>query len=270
MQDVLAYETYFFDLDGTIFIGDLLLPGVRQTLQYLREHGKQVLFLSNTTIRTREECRNRLRLMGIEVRTEEVVTAASVSAVYFREMQGMNNRKPQVMVIGEQALKYEMACGGNALTDEPMEATHVLVGMDRNFDYEKLHRAMKAVRAGAYLIAANPDPNCPVVGDLLPDTWAMVKAIEAASCGTVQEIIGKPSAYYAEKVLEQSGTRRENCLMVGDRMDTDIRFGLSHGISTALVLTGVTAREDLEQYSTLPDHIWTSMSEMLPDHLRLS
>ncbi|MNO33838.1 Arabinose operon protein AraL [compost metagenome] len=269
MQDVLAYETYFFDLDGTIFIGDLLLPGVRQTLQYLREQGKQVLFLSNTTIRTREECRNRLRLMGIEARTEEMVTAASVSAAYFREMPEMD-RRPQVLVIGEQALKYEMADGGTELTDEPMEATHVLVGMDRDFDYEKLHRAMKAVRAGAYLIAANPDPNCPVVGDLLPDTWAMVKAIEAASCGTVQEIIGKPSAYYAEKVLELSGTRRENCLMVGDRMDTDIRFGLSHGINTALVLTGVTAREDLEQYSTMPDHIWTSMSEMLQDHLRLT
>lgn len=111
MQDVLAYETYFFDLDGTIFIGDLLLPGVSQTLQYLREHGKQVLFLSNTTIRTREECRNRLRLMGIEAHTEEVVTAASVTAAYFREMQGMNHR-PQVLVIGEQALKYEMAGGG--------------------------------------------------------------------------------------------------------------------------------------------------------------
>ncbi|KWX89207.1 haloacid dehalogenase, partial [Paenibacillus riograndensis] len=136
MQDVLAYETYFFDLDGTIFIGDLLLPGVRQTLQYLREQGKQVLFLSNTTIRTREECRNRLRLMGIEARTEEVVTAASVSAAYFREMQGMD-RRPQVLVIGEQALKYEVAGGGTVLTDEPMEATHVLVGMDRDFDYEK-------------------------------------------------------------------------------------------------------------------------------------
>nr|WP_245864331.1 HAD-IIA family hydrolase [Paenibacillus donghaensis] len=259
MQDVLAYETYFFDLDGTIFIGDLLLPGVRQTLQYLREQGKQVLFLSNTTIRTREECRNRLRQLGLEAHTDEVVTAASVSAVYFREMPG----RPKVLVIGEQALQDEMAGGHTVLTDDPVEATHVLVGMDREFTYEKLHRAMKAVRAGALLIAANPDPNCPVVGDLIPDTWAMVKAIEAASCGTVQEIIGKPSAYYAEKVLEQSGTKRENCLMVGDRMDTDIRFGLSHGISTALVLTGVTAREDLEQYSIRPDHIWTSMAEML-------
>lgn len=260
MQDVLAYETYFFDLDGTIFIGDLLLPGVRQTLQYLREQGKQVLFLSNTTIRTREECRNRLRLLGLEAHTDEVVTAASVSAVYFREMSGT----PKVLLIGEQALKDEVVGTRTVLTDNPDEATHVLVGMDRGFTYEKMHRAMKAVRAGACLIAANPDPNCPVVGDLIPDTWAMVKAIEAASCGKVQAIIGKPSAYFAEKVLEQSGTRREKCLMVGDRIDTDILFGLNHGIRTALVLTGVTGREDLEQSAIRPDHIWSSMAEMLP------
>ncbi|GGF74107.1 acid sugar phosphatase [Paenibacillus albidus] len=260
MPDVLLYETYFFDLDGTIFLGERLLPGVQETLLYLRKQGKKVLFLSNTTIRTREECRDRLRLLGLTAHTDEIVTAASVSAAYFKEMA----LPCRVFVSGEQALTDELIAGGVQPTADPLAATHVLVGMDREFNYDKLHRAMKAVLSGAVLIAANPDPNCPVAGDLIPDTWAMTKAIEAASCSQVAEIIGKPSAYYAAKVLEWSGMAPERCLMVGDRMDTDIQFGVNHGIRTALVLTGVTAAADLEQYSIRPDYIWSSLAEMLP------
>ncbi|MFP4974124.1 HAD-IIA family hydrolase [Paenibacillus sp. CN-4] len=262
MPDTLSFETYFFDLDGTIFLGDVLLPGVQETLRHLRSLDKKVRFLTNTTIRTRRDCRDRLHALGLEALEEEIVTAGFVSAAYFREMEGVL----RVMVAGEEALLAEMAEAGIPMTNDPAEATHVLVGMDRAFDYAKLHLAMTAVRRGALLVAANPDPNCPVAGDLIPDTWSMVKAIEAASCGTVHAVIGKPSAYYAAKVLEWSGMSGDRCLMVGDRLDTDILFGASHGMRTALVLTGASSREDAAGFPVAPDYIWTSLDEMLPLH----
>ncbi|MCM3703157.1 HAD-IIA family hydrolase [Paenibacillus macerans] len=259
MPDTLSFETYFFDLDGTIFLGDILLPGVQETLCHLRSLNKQVRFLSNTTIRTRRECRDRLLQLGLAAHEEEIVTAGFMSAAYFLESRGA----VRVLVAGEQALRDELAAVGVEMTDDPVQASHVLVGMDREFDYGKLHRAMKAVRNGARLIAANPDPNCPVAGDLIPDTWSMVKAIEAASMGAVGEVIGKPSAYFAAKVLEWSGTSGDRCLMVGDRLDTDIVFGASHGMRTALVLTGVASLGDLEQFPVMPDYVWTTLDELL-------
>lgn len=258
LPDIGEFDGFFFDLDGTILLGDLLLPGVKETLAYLRERGKKIYFLSNTTVRTRRECQLRLRELGLEAYEDEMITAAHASAVYFREI-GMC----RVFVVGEPALFKELDEQEVIHTEDPLEATHVLVGMDRGFHYEKLHLAMKAVSNGAALIAANPDPNCPIQDDCLPDTLSMVKAIETASCSGDPIIIGKPSAYLADKVSEWSKLSFERCLMVGDRLETDILFGLLHGMRTALVLTGVTTRGELAHSRIQPEYVWSTMDELL-------
>lgn len=258
MPELGEYEGYFFDLDGTIYLGERLLPGVAGSLSALRRRDKQVMFLSNTTVRTRQECAERLRRLGLEARTEELVTAGYAAAQFLRE-QGS---RPLVYVVGEAALHQELAWQGVPETEVPEAATHVLVGMDTRFDYGKLHRAMKAVRGGALLVAANPDPNCPVDGDLLPDTWSMVKAIEAASGSEVWAVIGKPSRYYGAKVLELCGLPAGCCLMVGDRLETDVEFGAANGLRTALVLTGAATRQDLARSGLRPDYVWSSMEEL--------
>ncbi|MBP1991028.1 HAD-IIA family hydrolase [Paenibacillus eucommiae] len=266
MPDVLNFDGYFFDLDGTILLGDSLLPGVPETLAALRNQRKKILFLSNTTTRTRKECQTRLQKLGLESHLEEIVTAAYAAAVYLREgkLEGKPNvRDTRVFVIGEPAMLSELEEQGVEHTEDPLEATHVLVGMDMHFNYSKLHQAMKAVRNGAAMIAANPDPYCPVDGDLIPDTWAMVKAIEATSGKKPLAVIGKPSKYYGAKALESGGLPSDRCLMVGDRLETDILFGSVNGFSTALVLTGVTSEEDIGQSPVQPDFVWTSMEELL-------
>ncbi|MEK3872617.1 MULTISPECIES: extracellular solute-binding protein [unclassified Paenibacillus] len=149
MPDTLSFETYFFDLDGTIFLGDVLLPGVQETLCHLRSLNKQVRFLSNTTIRTRGECRDRLLQLGLAAHEEEIVTAGFMSAAYFME----SREAVRVLVAGEQALRNELVSVGVETTDDPAQATHVLVGMDREFDYGKLHRAMKAVQQSTELFS---------------------------------------------------------------------------------------------------------------------
>jgi len=259
LPDVNNYEGYFFDLDGTVLLGDRLLPGVKDAIDWLRSAGKQVRFLSNTTVRTRKECLDRLSGLGLEARLHEIVTAAYVSAVYLGEIEP----EPIVLVVGEAAVSRELEERAVAVTDRPEEATHVLVGMDMSFDYVKLHRAMKAVRRGAKMIAANPDPNCPVPGDVIPDTWPLVKAIEAASGVEPSAVIGKPSAYYAAKVLEESGLTGERCLMIGDRLETDVLFGEANGMATALVLTGVASASDAERSPIRADYVWSSMEQFL-------
>ncbi|MFD1175751.1 HAD-IIA family hydrolase [Paenibacillus puldeungensis] len=259
MPDVWSYEGYFFDLDGTILLGDQLLPGVSDSLQFLRESGKKVLFLSNTTVRTRRDCQVRLQELGLQASLDEIVTAGFASAIYLRE----SKTSPVVLVIGESALTRELEEQGVRYTMDPHKATHVLVGMDTHFDYTKLHHAMTAVRNGAILIAANPDPNCPVSGDLLPDTWSLVKAIETASSVEPHVVIGKPSEFYSAKVLEWCGLPGDRCLMIGDRLETDILLGIMSGFRTALVLTGVASREDIERLKLRPDYVWNTMEDFL-------
>lgn len=257
MPDVADYDGYFFDLDGTVFIEDRLLPGVKETISLLRKRRKIVRFLSNTTIRTRQQCVSRLQNLGLGVRIDEIVTAAYLSAVYLREI----SPKPTVFVVGEPALTAELQDLGVATTDRPDDATCVLVGMDMQFDYAKLHKAMKAVRGGAQMVAANPDPYCPVDGDVIPDTGSLVQAIEAASCAKAAAVIGKPSEYYASRVLESTGLKSERCLMIGDRLETDILFGRLHRMHTALVLTGVTTERELEHSTIRPDYVWRTMEQ---------
>lgn len=259
MPDVFDFDGYFFDLDGTIFLGDQLLPGVRETMDILRQSDKSILFLTNTTTRTRKDCQLRLQKLGLEVHLDEIVTAAFTSAIYLREGQP----EQSVFVVGEPALTYELEEQGVRHTADPLAATCVLVGMDMHFTYDKLHQAMKAVRNGAALIAANPDPNCPIMGDVIPDTWSMVKAIEAASNVAPMAVIGKPSLYYGAKVLERSGLPGERCLMVGDRLETDIMFGVNNGLYTALVLTGVASERDIGQFHVKPDYVWNSMNDFV-------
>lgn len=259
MPEVWKYEGYFFDLDGTIYLGGRLLPGVSASLGFLRRSGKKVMFLSNTTTRTREECADRLRRLGLQAEAHEIITAGYASAIYLKGL----SPSPLVYAIGEPALMKELLLAGVDCTEDVLSATHVLVGMDTQFDYSKLYLAAKALRNGAVLIAANPDPNCPVENDLLPDTWPLVKAIETASSIGSSMIIGKPSAYYAAKVLEWSGLPAERCLMVGDRLETDVRFGIVHGFGTALVLTGAATREELARSGLRPDYVWDTMEELL-------
>ncbi|WP_201305287.1 HAD-IIA family hydrolase [Paenibacillus puerhi] len=259
MSEAREWEGCFFDLDGTILLGDRLLPGAAETLAGLREQGSRVYFLSNTTTRTRIACRDRLRGMGLAAELEQVVTASYMAAVYLRETETASS----VFVVGEPAMRAELEEQEVRWTEDPLEASHVLVGMDMHFDYRKLYEAQKAVRNGAVLVAANPDPYCPIEQDTLPDTWSMVKAIETAGGAAAEVVIGKPSAYYAAKVLEWSGLAASRCLMVGDRLETDILLGARHGMETALVLTGAATREDAERFHVKPDYIWSSLQELL-------
>jgi len=256
--DLDKFEAFFFDLDGTIYTGSKLLPGVESAISSLIQKKKKVMYLTNTSIYTRQDCCTRLRRLGLDPAIDDIVTGGFIASMYLQE----HDPNANVYVIGEEALVKELDAFGIRRSDDPLRATHLLVGMDRQFTYEKLRLAMLAVRNGAQLIATNPDPYCPVPDGNIPDTWPIAKAIEAASTLQIHTVTGKPSAYYANKVLQLSGMQADRCLMVGDRLETDILLGKNSGLKTALVLTGVTSINDLALQDIVPDYVLTTLDEL--------
>ncbi|AIQ47933.1 haloacid dehalogenase [Paenibacillus sp. FSL R7-0273] len=258
-MDIASYEAYCFDLDGTVFIGDQLLPGVEQAVTELRRRGKKILFLTNSAVHTPLDCLNRLAAMGLSCREEEILTALYVSGMYFARQEP----EARLYLVGEEVMHRQMEQCGVAVTDEPAAATHVLIGMDRSFTYEKLRLGMTAARSGAKLVAVNPDPVCPVPGGYIPDTWAIVKALEIAAGKPSELVMGKPSLYYAREALHKLGLAPEQCLMVGDRLETDILMGHSSGMHTALVLTGVSSRSDIERMQIEPHYVLDTLADIV-------
>ncbi|RYD05796.1 hypothetical protein N752_07845 [Desulforamulus aquiferis] len=148
------FEAYLFDLDGTVFIGDSLLPHVQSTIEYLRRIGKDIAFLTNTSVQTRRDCQRRLERFGLTVPLNEIITSAYMSGLYFSECYP----DATVMLVGEKALADELEGFDIRTTHNPKLATHLLVGLDRGFNYEKLHRGVQALRRGPCLWQLTPIP----------------------------------------------------------------------------------------------------------------
>jgi HAD superfamily hydrolase (TIGR01450 family) len=264
MEDLTSFDAYCFDLDGTIFVGNTLLPDVQATIAELRRRNKQIMFLTNTSVQTRYDCQRRLEGMELPCSVDEILTATYVSGMYFQE----NAPDASIYLLGEPAMEEELRHFAVQTTKDPMVATHVLVGMDRQFTYDKLNLGMRAIRHGAKLVAANPDPCCPAADDVIPDTWSLVKALEVASQSKTHLVIGKPSVYFANKALQRLERPSGRCLMVGDRLETDILLGLNSGMRTALVLTGIASMDDIDRKNISPDYVIATLGELIGSKAR--
>ena len=235
---------YIFDLDGTVYLGDNVIPGAPETIAALRKRGCGIVFLSNKPLQPREVYAEKLTRLGIPTSPDDVINSSLVLARYLvREMADAT-----VFVIGEQPLVDEMVAAGLATSDNPEEIDVVIASFDRTFDYRKLNIGYQALRLGARFFATNADRTCPVEGGDIPDAAAVIGALEGCSGRKVELVAGKPSAMIVDMVLGRLGLEASDCLMVGDRLETDILMGNKAGMSTALVLTGVTQQDALTQF----------------------
>ena len=257
LVNIAHFDAFCFDLDGTIYVSDTVLPHVPETLSKLREANKKILFISNTPTQSRAGTAEKLRSLGIAVQEEEVLTAAYLTAKFMSEQHS----KSKTFIVGEAPLSEEFDHFGLEKVKNPLDATHVVVGLDRAFTYQKLNNAMLALRNGAKLIVTNPDPTCPVPGGLQADTMALASAIATAAETEIETIIGKPSSYFAGVMLELLDVQAKCCLVIGDRLETDILLGKTLGIPTCLVLTGASTAHDAEQAAHKPDYIISNLSE---------
>jgi len=251
------FDGYLFDLDGTVTLGDALLPTAGETIARLRALGRRTLFLSNNPSRTRAEYAARLTRLGLPTPPGEVINSSLVMIDFLRrEMPGA-----RLFVVGETSLCGELAAAGFTVADDAA-VDAVIASFDRTFSYHKLQVAFDAICAGARFFATNADRYCPVPGGGQPDAAAMIAAIEAATDRRVEVVVGKPSRYMAEAALAALGLPPERCLMTGDRLETDVLLGLNAGMAAALALTGATDAAVLATAGVRPTYVLRQLSEL--------
>jgi NagD protein len=265
-----AIDGFIFDLDGTVYIGDRLLPGAAATVAGLRARGKRVLFVSNKPIDGRAAYAQKLTRLGIPTGEDEVITSAFVLAHHLAQhAPGL-----RYYVLGEANFVAELRSHGLAVVDElldqdplgviqPEGIDAVIVALDRTLDYRKLNTAYQALRRGARYFATNADKSCPMPGGDVPDAGATLAAFLHITGRTPELVAGKPSPLILQVALARLGLPAARCLLAGDRLETDMQMGHSAGMATALVLTGVTDRHAAENADPRPDLVLENLGELL-------
>lgn len=249
---------YILDLDGTVYVGERLVPGADRAIAELRARGRRILFLSNKPLYSRRDYADKLTRLGIPTREEEVINSSFVLARHLaRHAPGA-----RVFAIGEPPLLEELAAVGLRLTEDPARVEYVVAAFDRTFDYRKLNVAFQALRRGARFLATNPDRTCPVEEGEIPDAAAVIAALEATTGRQVEDVFGKPSRHTVEMALATLGLPAAGCALAGDRLETDIRMAKENGLVAILTLTGVTRREDLARAPVQPDHVVDGIGDL--------
>lgn len=241
-RPVRAYAGYLFDLDGTIYLGDELLPGAAELVHGLRDAGRETLFLSNNPTKNPQMYADKLTRLGLPTPVNRIVNPLVTIAAWLRkEAPGAG-----VFVIGEEPLQQAIRSAGFRVTEDPRDIDVVVASYDRGFDYRKLQIAFDALwqHRRARLVATNPDAYCPMpMGRGEPDAAAVIAAIEACTGVRCEANVGKPAGVMLQTALDVLGLSGSDCVMVGDRLQTDIAMAVDAGMDSALVLTGEATAE---------------------------
>ena len=255
------YAGYVFDLDGTVYLGEALLPGAAETIGELRRRGSRVVYVTNKPLQTAADYARKLTRLGVATPRSDVVTSVDALVDYLAR----EHPHATVLAVAEPSTIDELSAAGFTVTTRPLEAQVVVVSFDRTFDYEKLNAAFQAVRyGGAVVVATNPDPYCPTPEGGIPDCAAMLAAIEACSGARAEAVVGKPSIHMARALLARLGVPAEGVAVVGDRLLTDIAMARAMGMTGVLALTGATRAENIQGAPVQPDFVIASLSELLP------
>jgi NagD protein len=251
---------YVFDLDGTVYLGDELLPKAKETLGELKARSN-VVYLTNKPLETPADYAAKLTRLGVETHPEEVISSTDALLLYL----GRHAPEAGLFVVGEPPLVQLLELAGYDVVQEAEGVDVVVVSFDRTFDYRKLQVAFDAVRGGARIVATNPDAYCPTPdGGGLPDCAAMLAAIEASTGARAEAIVGKPSRHMAAALLDRLGVPARDALLVGDRLATDVRMANEAGMASALVLTGATRLEEALGSEVRPGYVIDYLGELLP------
>ena len=259
------YAAYVFDLDGTIYLGEELLPGAKRLVETLRERGAAIRFVSNNPTRDPEQYAEKLDRLGLPTPVEHIVNTTVTMTRWLLD----HHPSAVVYPIAEAPLERALHAAGIRTSEDPAEIDIVVSSFDRTFDYRKLQIAFDAIRTRgrATLVATNPDRFCPLPGGRgEPDCAAVTAAIEACTGTTCRATVGKPDPAMLAAALDGLDVTPADCLVVGDRLATDIRLGRNAGMPTALVLTGDTQRDDLRGLAPeeAPAFVVERIDDLLP------
>ena len=245
---IVEKKGFICDMDGVIYKGDLILPGVREFVEWLHTNGKEFLFLTNASGRSPLELRQKMLRMGLDVEVEHFYTSAQATAKF------LSTQAPgcTAYIIGGPGLINALHDVGIGQND--IDPDYVVIGETHNYTYDAILKATMHVFNGAKLIGTNPDITGPSEEGIIPACKALVAPVEIAT-GRSAYYIGKPNPLMMRTGLRRLGVHSEDAVMIGDRMDTDIIAGIETGIDTVLVLTGVTRRKDLDKFPYGPTYV---------------
>lgn len=246
------YAGVVFDLDGVLVRGTSPIPDAAAAVDALRAAGVGVAFATNNAMRTPEQVAAVLEGAGVGADPAEVVTSPMAAARWLEP-------GTRCLVVGMEGLEAALDARGCERVTAPEQAEAVVIGLDTNLTYDDLRRGTAALAAGARFLATNVDPTLPTADGYWPGAGAIVAALATAT-GRTPEVAGKPNAplFEAAAAVLPDGP----LLMVGDRLDTDIGGAAALGWDTALVLTGVATRADLEASEVRPTHVVETLAEL--------
>ena len=247
---------YICDMDGVIYHGDRLVDGAKEFVDWLKNKDKRFLFLTNSSAKSSKELKQKLARMGIDVGIDDFITSAHATASFLASQ----NPNTGVYVIGESGLINALHDAGFYI--DQVNPMYVVVGESSTYNFEQIAMAVQLVLGGAKLIGTNSDITGPSEKGVVPACKALVAPIEMAT-GRQAYFIGKPNPLMMRHAIKKIGCRLEDTLIVGDRMDTDIIAGIKSGIETALVLSGITRREDLAKYPYQPNYVLDKAADIM-------
>ncbi|MBQ9937294.1 MAG: HAD family hydrolase [Oscillospiraceae bacterium] len=255
-KEIIASKKGFIsDMDGVIYHGSKILPGVEKFIKWLKDNDKRYLFLTNSSERSPRELSQKLQRLGLEIEEENFYTSAMATAEFLKSQCPGGS----AYVIGEPGLVYALYEAGISMND--YNPDYVVIGETRSYNFEKIEKAVRLVIGGAKLIGTNPDLTGPSENGIFPACKALAAPIEIAT-GKSAYFIGKPNALMMRHAMKKLGTRRAETMIIGDRMDTDIIAGIQTEIDTTLVLSGVTTKEEISQFSYRPLFVLNNVGDL--------
>jgi HAD superfamily hydrolase (TIGR01450 family) len=257
-QRLKSKQLFLFDLDGTIYLDGTLFPHSLALLETIVKQGSQVVFLTNNSSISTMKYVEKLKKLGIPCERDNVATSTEATIAYLKK----HHPDKHFYVMGTASMKSEFTEAAMSFTDQYMESVDgIVIGYDTELNYQKLIDATKLINQGKLYFATNPDKVCPVSYGYVPDCGAFAVMLEYAT-GRLPKVLGKPDPAIIDMVLERTHCQKEDAVLIGDRIYTDIACGHNAGIDTILVLSGETKKADLETASVLPTAVITGVEEL--------
>lgn len=255
MNQLKNKKLWILDMDGTVYLGSHLFPETLPFLERIRSQGARYLFFTNNASRSKDTYVKRLQSMNIPAGPENILTAGETTIAFLKRHRAGKS----VYVVGTPDLIRSFEEAGIRVEED---APIVVASFDTTLTYDKLEKACRYIREGAEFISTHPDFNCPVEGGFIPDSGAIC-ALITASTGKTPRYFGKPYEDTLQMIQEFTGVDRDDMVVVGDRLYTDIALGARHGVTSVLVLSGETKREDLVGSDVHPSFVVENVGNLL-------
>lgn len=256
MKTLSDIKAILFDLDGTIYLGDTLIGNVKETLKAIRQKGIKVVYVSNNSSRTKKQYIYKLKKLGIFDKSDVVYTALDATIDYLKE----NYSNRTVYPVCTKRIKKYLAQSGIKIKEQ---ADIVLLTFDKELTYKKIRHSADLINAGKLFIATHPDVNCPDTPYYVPDVGSFLQMYKASTKKTPDVIVGKPNEIMAKEICFHLSLKKEEVVMVGDRLYTDVLFGVNNNMKSVLVLSGETTLADYEKSGVKADLVLKDVNELV-------